>query len=29
MERTFILLLSFEKAWKALGLGEEEYISFF
>lgn len=25
MERTFIRLPSFEKAWKALGLGEEEY----
>lgn len=27
MERTFIRLPSFEKAWKALGLGEEEYIA--
>lgn len=25
MERTFIRLPSFEKAWKALGLGEDEY----
>lgn len=25
MKRTFIRLLSFEKAWKALGLGEDEY----
>ncbi len=25
MKRTFVRLLSFEKAWAALGLGEEEY----
>ncbi len=25
MERTFIRLPSFEKAWKALGLGEDAY----
>ena len=25
MERTFIRLPAFEKAWKALGLGEDEY----
>jgi len=25
MKRTFIRLPSFEKAWKALGLGEDEY----
>lgn len=25
MERTFIRLASFEAAWKALGLGEDEY----
>lgn len=26
MERTFVRFLSFEKAWKAMGLGEDEYI---
>ena len=26
MNRTFVRLPSFEKAWEALGLGEEEYI---
>ena len=25
-QRTFLWLASFEKAWKALGLGEDEYI---
>lgn len=27
MERTFIRLPPFEKAWKALGLGEDEYVA--